>query len=156
MCTQENFSPLATISEDTILQKCCLPWKQIQQLLHLFGPTLSRQTRRSYPLSPEIQLLAAIRFYFLGSFLEVVGDGYRLSNISLWWCVHSVTNILLCHATDYIRMPFARYEVMEAHQGFHAIAHVPRVISLVDTTLISIANPSVLNQTFIIRMNMII
>ncbi len=79
-----------------------------------------------------------------------------MGNISLWWCVRSVTNILLRHATDYIRMPFARYKVMEAHQDFHAIAHVPRVISLVDTTLISIANPSVLNQTFIIHMNMII
>lgn len=46
---RENFSPLATMSEDTILQKCCLPREQIQQLLHLFGPTLLRHTRRSYP-----------------------------------------------------------------------------------------------------------
>ncbi|KAI2644742.1 hypothetical protein H4Q32_026611 [Labeo rohita] len=39
------------------------------------------QTRRSYPLSPEIQLLAALRFYAVGSFLEVVGDGYRILRV---------------------------------------------------------------------------
>ncbi len=70
---------------------------------------LSRPTRRSYPLSPEIQLLAALRFYAVGSFLEVDGDGYGPSKTSVWRCVHSVTNILLRHATDYIRMPFARH-----------------------------------------------
>ncbi len=81
----------------------------------------------------------------------MVGDGYGLSKTSVWRCVHSVTNILLHHATDYICMPFARHEVMEAHQGFHAIAGVLRVIGLVDGTLIPIANPSALDQAFICR-----
>lgn len=38
----------------------------------------------------------------LGSFLEAVMDGYGLSKTSLWRCVHSVTNIILHHATEYI------------------------------------------------------
>ncbi len=33
----------------------------------------------------------------------MVGDGYGLSKISVWWCIHSVTNILLRHATVYIQ-----------------------------------------------------
>ncbi len=55
-----------------------------------FGQTLSRQTRWSYSLSPEIQLLAALRFYAVGTFLEVVGDCYELIKTSVWRCVHSV------------------------------------------------------------------
>nr|XP_055053771.1 putative nuclease HARBI1 [Misgurnus anguillicaudatus] len=139
------------MSDETIVKKFRLPREQILQLLDLVGPELSRQTRRSYPLSPEIQLLAALRFYAVGSFLEVVGDGYGLSKTSVWLCVHSVTNVLLRHATDYIRMPFTMHEVMETHQGFHAIAGIPRVIGLVDGTLIPISNPSALDQAFICR-----
>ncbi|RXN34223.1 GTPase IMAP family member 8-like protein [Labeo rohita] len=70
--------PLTTMSDETIVKKFRLPREQILQLLHLVDPDLSRQTRQSYPLSPEIQLLAALRFYAVGSFLEVVGDGYGL------------------------------------------------------------------------------
>ncbi|KAK9978900.1 hypothetical protein ABG768_020637 [Culter alburnus] len=117
-CIRENFSPLDTMSEASILTKFHLPRQQIQQLLDLVGPTF-----------PEIQLLAALRFYAVGSFLEVVGDGYGLSNTSVWRCVHSVMDILLRHATDYIHMPSARQE-MEVHQGFHAIAGIPQVIDL--------------------------
>ncbi|XP_067245484.1 putative nuclease HARBI1 [Chanodichthys erythropterus] len=48
-------------------------------------------------------------------------------------------------------MPSGRHELMEAHQGFHAIAGIPRIIGLVDGTLIPIANPSALDQAFICR-----
>ncbi len=144
------------MSEDKMLQKFHLPLKQIQQLLHLVGPTLSRQTRWSYPLSPGIQLLAALCFYAVGSLLEVVGDGYGLSKTLVRRRVHSVTNILLHHATVYICLPLVRHEVMEAHQGLHAIAGVPQVIGLVDGTLVPIATPSALDQAFIIHMIMII
>ncbi len=44
---------------------------------------------------------------------------------------------------------------MEAHQGFHAIAGVLRVIGLVDGTLLHIANLSALNQALITHMNII-
>ncbi|KAJ3589240.1 hypothetical protein NHX12_010086 [Muraenolepis orangiensis] len=141
------------MSEAALLRKFRLPRQEILQLLNLVGPTLARQTRRSYPLSPEIQLLAALHFYAVGSFLEVVGDGYGLSKTSVWRCVEAVTNCLLGHAKDYIHLPSTRQEIMEVHQGFHAIADIPRVIGLVDGTLIPIANPSVLDQAFISRDN---
>ncbi len=71
----------------------------------------------------------------------MVGDGYGLSKTSVWLFIHSVTNILLRHATIYICTPLARDKVIEAHQGFYAIAGVPRVIGLVDGTIVPIATP---------------
>ncbi|XP_016117085.1 putative nuclease HARBI1 [Sinocyclocheilus grahami] len=85
------------------------------------------------------------------SFIEVVGKGYGLSKTSVWRCVHTVTNALLRHAGDYIRLPATRQEVQEVHQGCHAIAGIPRVLGLVDGTLIPIANPSVIDQAYISR-----
>ncbi|XP_059397963.1 Fc receptor-like protein 5 [Carassius carassius] len=51
-----------------------------------------------------------------------------------------------CHARDYIQLPATPQEVQEVQQGCHAIAGIPRVLGLVDCTLIPIANPSVLDQ----------
>ncbi len=139
-----------------MLNKFACHGSKFSKLLHLVGPTLSRQTRRSYPLSAEVQLLSALRFYAVGSFLEVVCFEYGLRKTSVWWCVHSVTNILLHHATVYICMALTRHKLMETHQGFHAIVGVLRLNDLVDGTLVPIATPSALNQAFIIHRNMII
>lgn len=72
----ENF----TMSEDAIQKKFRLPRQQIQQLLDLVGPTLSRQTQRSYPLSPEIDLLAAL--LFLSFFTVIVVDFIKNTTFS--------------------------------------------------------------------------
>ena len=112
-------------------------------------PTVSQPTLRSYPLSPEIQLLVALCFYAVGSFMEVVRDGYRLSKTSVWWCVQAVTKILLCHTADHIRLPSSRHKIMEVHLGFHAITSIPGVLGLVDGTLIPVTHPSALDQAII-------
>ncbi|XDV26141.1 hypothetical protein PO909_029919 [Leuciscus waleckii] len=121
------------------------------ELLDFLRPALARLTRRNFGLSPEVQLLAALRFFATVSFIEVVGEGYGLSKTSVWRCVHTVTNAFLRHAGDYIRLPATRQEVQEVHQGCHAIAGIPRVLGLVDGTLIPIANPSVIDQANISR-----
>ena len=65
-------------------------------------------------------------------------------------CMRSATPFL-CHARDFIRIPATRQEVQEVHQGFHAIAGVPRILGLVDGTLVPISEPSVLDQAYISR-----
>uniref|UniRef100_A0A8C2AYD0 Nuclease HARBI1 n=1 Tax=Cyprinus carpio TaxID=7962 RepID=A0A8C2AYD0_CYPCA len=134
------------LPEVAILKKFRLPRQLIMELLDLLRPALARLTRRNFALSPEVQLLAALRSFATGSFIEVVGEGYGLSKTSVWRCVHSVTNALLRQAGDYIRLPATCQEVQEVHQGCHAIAGIPRVLGLVDGTLIPIANPSVIDQ----------
>ncbi|XP_062309064.1 putative nuclease HARBI1 [Osmerus eperlanus] len=87
---------------------------------------------------PEVQLLAALGFYAVGSFLEVVGDGTGLSKSSVSRSVAAMTPILLRNARTHIRMPTTQDEVRQVHSGFHAMAGIPRVIGVVDGTLIPI------------------
>ncbi len=47
---------------------------------YIFLVQLCRDKFDEQPLSPEIQLLAALSFYAVGSFLEVVGDGYSMGS----------------------------------------------------------------------------
>ena len=58
---------------------------EIQRLVTLVSPHIQRATRCNFALSPEVQLLAALRFHAVGSFLEVVGDGtgFGLDNLDL-------------------------------------------------------------------------
>ena len=77
-------------------------------LLNLVEADLQRPTRRSYALTPAAQLLAALRFYATGSFLEVIGDGHGLSKASVSRSVEVVTSALLRHIPDHIQFPTAR------------------------------------------------
>ncbi|XP_062384538.1 putative nuclease HARBI1 [Sardina pilchardus] len=139
------------LSDRAVQEKYRLPRATIRRLVTLVTPHIQRATRRNFALSPEVQLLAALRFYAVGSFLEVVGDGTGLSKASVSRSVAAVTPILLRHARTHIKMPTTRDEVRQAHQGFHAVAGIPRVIGVVDGTLIPILNPSLVDPCWISR-----
>lgn len=146
-----NFKPLDVLSDTAIVAKYRLPRVEILKLLEIVSPHISRATRCNFALSPEVQLLAALRFYAVGSFLEVVGDGNGLSKASVSRSVEAMTNILVRHAQAHIKIPARREGIQQAHQGFHAVAGIPQVIGLVDGTLIPVSNPSVDDQMFICR-----
>ncbi|KAM3859309.1 putative nuclease HARBI1 [Diretmus argenteus] len=148
---REHFSPLDVLSDRALHARYRLPRNIIQRLVNVVTPHIRRSTRRNFALSPEVQLLAALRFYAAGSFLEVVGDGTGLSKASVSRSVAAVTPILLRHARRHIRMATTREEVRQVHDGFFAMAGIPRVIGLVDGTLIPLLNPSLVDPSWISR-----
>ena len=148
---RHHFSPLDVLSDRALQLKYRLPRTEIQRLIQLVVPHIRRATRRNYALSPEVQLLAALRYYAVGSFQEVVGDGTGLSKASVSRSVAAVTPILLHHARQHIKMATTREEVRQVHQGFYAMAGIPRVLGLVDGTLIPLLNPSLVDPSWICR-----
>ncbi|KAL2093126.1 hypothetical protein ACEWY4_010438 [Coilia grayii] len=97
---RDNLAPLDVYTDAAIEERYRLPHQAILQLLEVIGGDLRRPTRRSYALSPQTQLLAALRFYATGSFLQVVGDGHGLCKASVCRTVEAVTAALLrqCYA----------------------------------------------------------
>ena len=124
---------------------------EIQRLITLVSPHIQRATHCNFAHNPEVQLLAVLHFYAMGSFLEVVGDGTGLSKASVSWSVAAVTLILLRDAQTHIKMPTTQDKVHQVHQGFHAVAGIPQVICVVDGTLIPIHNPSLVDPCWIGR-----
>ena len=76
-------------------------------LLNHIEADLQRLTRRSFALTPAT-LLAVLRFYSTGSFLEVIVDGHGLSKASVSRSVQAVTTALLWHIPDHIEIPTTR------------------------------------------------
>ena len=100
----QHFSSLNVLSDRAVQSKYRLPRVEIQRLVMLVSPHLQR-----------VQLLAALRFYAEGSFLEVVGDGTGLSKASVSRSVAAVTPILLCHDRTHIRMPTTLAHALSPH-----------------------------------------
>ena len=106
--SRENFSHLDTLSDRALIKKYRLPRAEILRLVEVVAPHIRRPTRRNFALSPEVQLLAALRFYASGSFFETVGDGTALSKASVSRCVAAVTPVLLRHVRRHIHLPTTR------------------------------------------------
>ncbi|XP_059201240.1 putative nuclease HARBI1 [Centropristis striata] len=101
---------------------------------------LAANQQRRRARSQTVYINAYVRQHF--SPLDVLSDRAVQSNVA------AVTPILLRHARRHIRMPTTRNEV---HRGFHAMAGIPRVIGVVDGTLIPIHNPSLMDPCWIGR-----
>ncbi|XP_063077094.1 putative nuclease HARBI1 [Engraulis encrasicolus] len=145
-----NFDPLHVLTDEAILRKYCLCRPQIEELVELLTPHLQRPTRRSYALSPSVQLLAALRFYASGSLFEVVGDGLGMSRASISRSVTAVTELLLRLLPE-MAFPTTPEEIARTNRVFHAVAGIPRVIGVVDGTLVPIARPTQTEHLYVSR-----
>ncbi|KAL2095531.1 hypothetical protein ACEWY4_007679 [Coilia grayii] len=123
----------------------------ILQLLEVIGGDLRRPTRRSYALSPQTQLLAALRFYATGSFLQVVGDGHGLCKASVCRSVEVVTAALLRQVPAHIHFSDTREERAPIQQQFFGRSNIPQVVGAVDGTLVPIITPHEDGHLFISR-----
>ena len=84
---------LDVLSDRAVQAKYWLPRAEIQRLITLVSPHIQRATYGNFALSPEVQLLAALPFFAVGSFLEVVGHGTSLSKASVSRSMAAVTHI---------------------------------------------------------------
>ncbi len=142
-------NPLDILDDMAIIGRYHLPRGQIAQLLNRIGPQLMHATRRNFALSPEVQLLAALRFYATGSLLQVLGDGLGLSDASVSRAVQAVTIALLPLAAEHIKFPASRQDITEIQQYFFTHHHIPQVIREIDGSLIPILTPSVDGHVYI-------
>ena len=100
-----NNNPMEVFNDRAIIERYRLPREAIRQLLEATGEDLRRSTRRSFALTAETQLLAALRFFATGSFLQVVGDGHGLCKASVSRSVQAVTDCLLRLVPEHLTFP---------------------------------------------------
>ncbi|KAL2090743.1 hypothetical protein ACEWY4_013006 [Coilia grayii] len=148
---RDNLAPLDVYTDAAIEEWYRLPRQAILQLLEVVGGDLRRPTRRSYALSPQTQLLAALRFYATGSFLQVVGDGHGLCKVSVCRSVEAVTAALLRQVPAHIRFPDTREEREPIQQQFFGRSNIPQVVGAVDGTLVPIITPHEDSHLYISR-----
>lgn len=106
------------LDDMAVIDRYCLPRGEIVQLLNVIGPQLMRATRRNFALSPDVQLLSALRYYATGSFLQVLGDGHGVSKASAPSAVQAVTYAWLSLAAEHIQFPASRQAMSDIQEYF--------------------------------------
>lgn len=138
--------------DDFLLRAYRFPRHKIIELCNELRPDLEKATLRSHSIPVELQVLSALRFYASGSFQNVIGDVFGLSQPSISRCISDVTDALVRRINQYINFP-DEAERRTNKSDFYKIAHFPNVVGVIDGTHIPIKAPNDNENQYVNRKN---
>lgn len=112
---------------------------------------LQYDTNRNAALSPELQVLIALRFFASGCFQNHVGDMIGVDKSTACRAIRRVAVALQRRLPQYIYMPQDAEVLAQAKEQFHALANFPNVVACVDGTHIKIIAPAVNEWEYVNR-----
>ena len=142
--------PLRRLSENDIKEKYRLNSSSIELLLKKIGAKLKSHTKRSFALSPLLQILLCLRFLAGDSYYHIVADTLKVSKASVCRCIARVVRNICSLANKEIVMPSIK-SLIEVKKQFKAIAGMPHVVGCVDGTFVKITKPKLNPHEFICR-----
>ena len=122
----------------------------INYITNLIYDDLIRDTKRGHALSPEQQVLIALRFFASGSFLQVIGDTFGADKSTVSRVVRDVSLALCRRQRQFIKWP-SNEEIDSIKAGFFAKAGFPSVIGCIDCTHIRIQAPYINENNYVNR-----
>lgn len=105
-------NPMETYDEPEFRRRYRMSKASFHKLLNLIRKDLEWIDKRNHPISPETQLLVALRFYGTGTFQLVQGDLLGISQPSISRIVRRVSEAIAKHRETFISFP-APHECQE-------------------------------------------
>ncbi|KAJ8677312.1 hypothetical protein QAD02_013099 [Eretmocerus hayati] len=112
-------------------------------ILPLIRDRLENQNNRGLPVSPELKMTIALRFFATGDFQTVIGDLRGFSQSTVCRVVHKVSVALADLLHEFVRFPETEREDKVNTQLFYNIAYLAGVSALLDATHIETISPGV-------------
>ena len=137
----DDFS-LDEYTDDELRSRYRFGRESIQFLIDLLRDDLERATARNHALSTTVQVLAALRFFASGSFLQVIGDTIGLSKSTVSRIISKVSYALAQKQVHFIKWPSTEAEIVQTKRGFYDKGGFPGVIGCVDGTHVKIQGPT--------------
>ena len=103
-------------------------------------------------LSALLQVLIALRFYATGCFQNMVGEMVGIGQSTASRTIHRVTNALLTHMGDWVKMP-SQHDADAQKLKFFRLAGFPNVIGCIDGTHVRIQAPTTNEHEYVNRKN---
>ncbi|XP_008188715.1 putative nuclease HARBI1, partial [Acyrthosiphon pisum] len=110
-------------------------------LCNLIGEEL-RNSRRSFAISPEIQILVTLRYYATGAFQAVIGDHVHVHKSTICRTIKRVSQAICRLRSQFIDFPRNAEQKNMIQTGFFQLRGFPRVIGAVDCTHVKIQSPN--------------
>ncbi|CAG2216810.1 HARBI1 [Mytilus edulis] len=114
-----------------------------------FSTSIQHETNRSHALTPETQVLLALRYYAKGGFLSELADLHGVSRASASRCIASVSTSIVKRMGNLINFPVE--ELQKTKEDFHDIAGMPNVVGAINGILIPIIAPKDDELAFVCR-----
>ena len=148
---RDHQDPLAH-HDRLLVRRYRLPRVVIMDIVDVVRADHQRPTMRSRALSPELQVVLALQFYATASFFGVTGDALGASKSSVSRAVHSVSRSIIRHlSSDAIHFPVSDNELRQQNQQFYEVAHLPRVVGVIDCTHVALRRPFQNENVFVNR-----
>lgn len=96
---------------------------------------------RNHAVTPEEQLMLALRYYATGSFLITIGDFVGVHNSTASRIIVKVSEAIASLSRQFINMPKNDTESDNMNREFYNIARFPGVIGTIDCTHVRILSP---------------
>ena len=144
-------NPLLRLRECEIKEKFRLSSRSIFKLKRKIKWRIKRRTKRSFALSPLLQILICLRYLAGGCYLNIIADTLKVSRASVSRSVTTVCSALCEVACQYIRMPSSEAVIDEVKQKFKELAGMPSILGCVDGTFVRIAKPLLNPFEFVCR-----
>lgn len=109
-------------------------------IANVVSPRIPKDAR-GCGIPPQLELLAAIRFFATGCFLREVGDLLGISEMSACRTVHRVTHVIAGLREEYILFP-SNEDLAAVKLDFFQLAEMPGVIGCVDGCHVAIKRPT--------------
>ena len=120
-------------------------------ITNLVAGDISRNTRRNHALPPLLQVLIALRFYASGSFLQVIGDTFRVDKSTVSRAITDVSRALIAKQPLFIKWPSTNDECTTIKNEFYHRGGFPCVIACVDGTHVRLRAPSQHENNYVNR-----
>lgn len=122
-------------------------------ILPMIIDNIRYETQRGLPISPECQLLTALRFYATANFQTVSGDLKHISQSTVCNIVQKVSRSLAHQMHRFIKFPRSERELKRVQDDFESIGRIGRygglknIIGALDCTHIKISKPRGIEHT---------
>ena len=105
---RDRVDPLDKYDDLELYQRFRFGRADINNIVALLREDLEFGYNRKGSLSPELQVLIALRFYATGTFQNMIGDTVNVDKSTISRTIHRVTRALCARAREQIRLPSNR------------------------------------------------
>lgn len=149
---KELFNPLQNMTDLELYKRYRFDRDTIIWITNRLRGALQKNSNRNRPISPELQVLAALSYMASDTFQIVVGDTFNMSQASVSRSVTAVVDSI-CELLfpEKVYFPETDEELSDIRNGFYGVAGFPNVVGCLDGTHIRLIAPKDREHDFVNR-----
>lgn len=120
------------LSDSDFEMRFRLPKEMVDNLVENVRDKIEYPAYRNNPISAKLQVLITLRFYATGTFQTVLADLFGVSQKSVSRIILNVSSAIASLATQEVKFPGTRQEILAMNREFFKIANMPLVLGVID------------------------